>query len=472
MSHMQPPPLQNIVDASDSEKSDSSDTKPTKAKHRKGLILAGIFVLVISISIPSLSLIFGLGILFICLGVFVPRLKTLSSRFLRLNSPKRWKRMIRFSMYCLMGLFFILYSIFSYGMKDQRERLAAEEAIEHSELIKNQNEANKIVADLAEQAEVLWVKGDLQKAREKLASAKKTQHANILTPVQQVETKIANARVQSIMADAMSAAEEGRLEVAKQKVNEALGESQATNLKPARELYSQLGLAENSERINKIMLELSEDEFSTLRNGTMPTLLITGLSGIDQQIKNNVGQQLGQVSKNRQNLKKEAARKERINDAAKIFVNSGVGKKVPYESWNVLGYPKTLEGTDNRYWVAYLEKGDVSFVSEKTSDIIIFAAFGRNSAPDYLSAKKARREKIVEEQFSSLDGSHRGLTELIKKTMNDPSSYDHDETVYWDMGDHLVVLTTFRGKNAFGGIVKNSLKAKVDFKGNVIEILE
>jgi hypothetical protein len=60
---------------------------------------------------------------------------------------------------------------------------------------------------------------------------------------------------------------------------------------------------------------------------------------------------------------------------------------------------------------------------------------------------------------------------LIKKSMNDPNSYEHEETVYWDKGDHLIVRTTFRGKNAFGGVVKNSIMAKVDLNGNVIEII-
>ncbi len=56
--------------------------------------------------------------------------------------------------------------------------------------------------------------------------------------------------------------------------------------------------------------------------------------------------------------------------------------------------------------------------------------------------------------------------------MNDPDSYDHVETVYWDMGDYLVVRTTYRGKNAFGGVVVNWVKAKVNLDGNIIEITE
>ena len=86
------------------------------------------------------------------------------------------------------------------------------------------------------------------------------------------------------------------------------------------------------------------------------------------------------------------------------------------------------------------------------------------------SSEEIRKEQI-EKNFSSWDGSHRGLTELIKKSMNDPKSYEHVETVYWDKGDYLLVKTTFRGKNAFGGVVPNSVTAKVDLNGNVSEII-
>lgn len=82
------------------------------------------------------------------------------------------------------------------------------------------------------------------------------------------------------------------------------------------------------------------------------------------------------------------------------------------------------------------------------------------------------REKRIKEQFSGWDGSHTNLTRLIKKAMNDPKSYEHDETVYWDRGDHLVVRTSYRGKNAFGGVVRNFVRAKVSLDGQIIEILE
>jgi hypothetical protein len=85
-------------------------------------------------------------------------------------------------------------------------------------------------------------------------------------------------------------------------------------------------------------------------------------------------------------------------------------------------------------------------------------------------AKAAAREKKIEDQFSAWDGSHRKLEDFIKKNMNDPDSYEHVETVYWDRGDFLVVKTTFRGNNAFGGKVKNSVRAKVSLDGEILEI--
>ena len=84
----------------------------------------------------------------------------------------------------------------------------------------------------------------------------------------------------------------------------------------------------------------------------------------------------------------------------------------------------------------------------------------------------AGRQKRIESGFSAWNGSHIALTRIIKKSMNDPKSFEHVETSYGDRGDYLVVKTTFRGKNAFGGVVLNWITAKCDLDGNVIEVTE
>lgn len=105
---------------------------------------------------------------------------------------------------------------------------------------------------------------------------------------------------------------------------------------------------------------------------------------------------------------------------------------------------------------------------------VFFGALSDNDSSTSSSEPKTKEElraATIERHFSAWDGSHRGLTALIKKSMNDPDSYEHVETVYWDRSDHLVVRTTFRGRNAFGGMVRNSVTAKVDLNGTVIEVI-
>lgn len=82
------------------------------------------------------------------------------------------------------------------------------------------------------------------------------------------------------------------------------------------------------------------------------------------------------------------------------------------------------------------------------------------------------RQILIERQFSPWDGSNYSLERFIKNSMNDPDSFQHVNTVYWDKGTYLIVETTYRGKNAFGGLVKNFVKAKIDLRGNVTQILD
>jgi len=89
-----------------------------------------------------------------------------------------------------------------------------------------------------------------------------------------------------------------------------------------------------------------------------------------------------------------------------------------------------------------------------------------------IEQQKKNRDQQIERQFSGWDGSHSGLVKRVKQQMNDPDSFKHVDTKRWDMGNHLIVSMTFRGKNAFGGTVTNTVKAKVSLDGSQIEILE
>ncbi|UOD27453.1 hypothetical protein INH39_18180 [Massilia violaceinigra] len=82
------------------------------------------------------------------------------------------------------------------------------------------------------------------------------------------------------------------------------------------------------------------------------------------------------------------------------------------------------------------------------------------------------REAMLARQFDKRSGAHRKLQAEIKRTMMNPASYQHVETTNLDTGSGMSVWTTFRGKNAAGKMVENSLSATVDDSGNVLTIEE
>jgi len=84
--------------------------------------------------------------------------------------------------------------------------------------------------------------------------------------------------------------------------------------------------------------------------------------------------------------------------------------------------------------------------------------------------RAAARQKRIDDQFAYKTGPHINLRRYIQNGMNDPNSFKHVSTVYEDKGTHLIVLTKFRGKNAFGGVVTHLVQAKVNLDGDVLEI--
>jgi hypothetical protein len=73
--------------------------------------------------------------------------------------------------------------------------------------------------------------------------------------------------------------------------------------------------------------------------------------------------------------------------------------------------------------------------------------------------------------FSPLDGAHRGLEKYIKNQMNDPDSYKHVETTHGEKDGNILVVTKFRGKNKFGGVVTSWMMAKTDKTCHILEIV-
>ena len=82
----------------------------------------------------------------------------------------------------------------------------------------------------------------------------------------------------------------------------------------------------------------------------------------------------------------------------------------------------------------------------------------RVATPEEIARKAEDRRKGFH-CLSGWDGSHRSFVNLVKRRMNDPDSFGHVRTrvtpVQSDTGRHSIIME-FRGRNAFGGIVKNT----------------
>ncbi len=86
--------------------------------------------------------------------------------------------------------------------------------------------------------------------------------------------------------------------------------------------------------------------------------------------------------------------------------------------------------------------------------------------------KRIQREESIKKQFSEWNGAHIILEKYVKSEMNDPDSYEHVETVYWDRDDYLLVQMKFRGNNAFGGKVINLITVRCNIStGQILEIV-
>lgn len=94
--------------------------------------------------------------------------------------------------------------------------------------------------------------------------------------------------------------------------------------------------------------------------------------------------------------------------------------------------------------------------------------------------QQAKREAEIQEkvnaQFSPWDGSHRILVEAVKKTLNDPGSFEHLETknmrgTAWP--ETFVVRMEYTAKNAFGGRVRKYVLVEISVEtGRITQVLD
>lgn len=91
--------------------------------------------------------------------------------------------------------------------------------------------------------------------------------------------------------------------------------------------------------------------------------------------------------------------------------------------------------------------------------------------PRHVEDKPKTRQEQIESMFSQYDGSFRPLERIVQNNMNDPDSYEHVETKYVDKDDHIIVVMKYRGNNAFGGKVLETIGARYYLDTNQIEVV-
>lgn len=108
----------------------------------------------------------------------------------------------------------------------------------------------------------------------------------------------------------------------------------------------------------------------------------------------------------------------------------------------------------------YLYEKDENFKLSKIIDWCMIEQQAKKKTVHYNTAD-------LLSDFSVWDGSYKPLEQRIKSAMNDEGSYQHIKTTYrlvyhGAKRPHMVVRTVFSGKNRYGGVVKNTITAKID----------
>ncbi|MCX9039768.1 hypothetical protein NLN82_27655 [Citrobacter portucalensis] len=141
---------------------------------------------------------------------------------------------------------------------------------------------------------------------------------------------------------------------------------------------------------------------------------------------------------------------------------------------NYIDFKGVPEAVANSFYSCASEYSFMNPSKEKLGDGLEWCFVEFNRGVEHLDDKI--NFDVFQDNFSAWDGSYGPLETLIKNDMNDDSSYRHVSTVFhlvWDKDPYAIVETTFHGTNAYGGVVKQTVAAKVDVHtGKVVAILD
>lgn len=121
-----------------------------------------------------------------------------------------------------------------------------------------------------------------------------------------------------------------------------------------------------------------------------------------------------------------------------------------------------------------LNKGKLkeTFIENKTLNKQFVSSL-KKSVGKIKFAKREKRLKLIQKQFSKKDGSHIKLTEHIKdEWLYEPESYEHRETKYVVTQNDILVRTSISANDENGIKIDSSFFAVISLDGETIEIID
>jgi hypothetical protein len=82
----------------------------------------------------------------------------------------------------------------------------------------------------------------------------------------------------------------------------------------------------------------------------------------------------------------------------------------------------------------------------------------------------AERKAMIEAKAESNSGENFMLSEYIKNTLDDPDSYQHDNTKWLDWEGKVIAYVTFRANNRFGAKIKTTYEVVMTDDDKVVSM--
>lgn len=288
----------------------TGEQNANRPKHRLWFALLAVVALIAALSVPELFIGFGLILWMLCIMTFIPHIQDFSRRLLRLNQGEKMGRVLRVTLYGFIGFILMIMGTGGVVGKAEQDRIAAEK----SEQQRLTNEANSQVAVVVKEAEAAWRDGNSALAEVKLELASKTPKASDFDPIRKLRARIANAKVKTLVADAINTLKSDDIDSAIKKVQAALAVPYANALTDAKKLDQQIGNATDPSRLRATLMELSDNSFKELQEGgEMPKQLTSGYEALDSSTADILARtQLDDIAAAREKQRQEQLERERV----------------------------------------------------------------------------------------------------------------------------------------------------------------